>query len=70
MAAIQKQYAYDRKLYVAFVDFQKAFDSISRKLLWPILMKHEIKGKLYRCIASMYRDVKAKIRNGVELSDI
>ena len=33
MAMIQKQFALNRKLYVAFVDFDKAFDSISRKLL-------------------------------------
>ena len=33
MAMIQKQFALNRKLYVAFIDFEKAFDSISRKLL-------------------------------------
>ena len=31
MAMIQKQFALNRKLYVAFIDFEKAFDSISRK---------------------------------------
>ena len=30
MAMIQKQFALNRKLYVAFIDFEKAFDSISR----------------------------------------
>ena len=39
MAMVQKQFALNRKLYVAFIDFEKAFDSISRKLLWPILLK-------------------------------
>ena len=39
MAAVQKQFSRDKKLYVAFVDFEKAFDSISRKLLWPIILK-------------------------------
>ena len=39
MAMIQKQSALNRKLYVAFIDFEKAFDWISRKLLWPILLK-------------------------------
>ena len=42
MAMIQKQFALHRKLYVAFIDFEKAFDSISRKLLWPILLKNGI----------------------------
>ena len=44
MAMIQKQFALKRKLNVAFIDFEKAFDSISRKLLWPILLKNGIKG--------------------------
>ena len=69
-AAIQKQFVLNRKLYVAFVDFEKAFDSISRKLLWPILLKNGIRGKLFRCIRSMYADVKAKVRNGAVFSDI
>ena len=70
MAAIQKQFENDRKLYVAFIDFEKAFDSISRHLLWPVLRKNNIKGKLYRCIVSMYADVKARIRSGSKLSDL
>ena len=71
LAAVQKQFSNTsgRKLYVAFVDFEKAFDSISRKLLWPILSKNGITGKLYNCIKSMYSDVKARIRNGDKLSN-
>ena len=69
LAIIQKQFAQNSKLYVAFVDFEKAFDSISRKLLWPILRKHGICGKLYKCIRSMYEDVKAKVRDGAKFTD-
>ena len=29
---------------------KKAFDSINKNLLWPILLKNGIKGKLFRCI--------------------
>ena len=39
LAIVQKQLSLNRKLYVAFIDFEKAFDSISRKLLWPFLQK-------------------------------
>ena len=52
MAMIQKQFALNRKLYVAFINFEKAFDPISR--LWPILLKNGIKGRLYKCVRSMY----------------
>jgi hypothetical protein len=69
LAAIQRQFANNQKLYVAFVDFEKAFDSVSRKLLWPVLIKNGIRGKLYKCVRSMYKEVKARIRSGGKLSD-
>jgi hypothetical protein len=68
MACVQKQFALNRKLYVAFIDFEKAFDSINRNLLWPILDKNGIKGKLFRCIKSMYSNVKARVRSGAKLT--
>ena len=64
LVLIQKQFAFNRKLYVAFIDFEKAFDSISRKLLWPILLRNGIKGKLHKCVRSMYETVKARVRSG------
>ena len=69
MAMIQKQFALNRKLYVAFIDFEKAFDSISRKLLWRILLENGIKGRLYKCVRSMYENVKARIRCGATFTD-
>ena len=35
-----------RKLYVAFVDFKKAFDSVNRNALWAVLRKEDVEGKL------------------------
>ena len=68
LAIVQKQLSLNRKLYVAFIDFQKAFDSISRKLLWPIQQKQGIRGKLFRCVKSMYGVVKARVRDGASLT--
>ena len=67
-ACIQKQLLKNSKLYVAFIDFEKAFDTINRNLLWPILLKNGIKGKLLKCIKSMYAGVKARVRSGSQLS--
>ena len=58
-----------RKLYVAFIDFEKAFDSINRNLLWPILLKNSIKGKLFRCVKIIYSNVKTRVRCGDKLTD-
>ena len=70
-ACIQKQFSKttNRKLYVAFIDFQKCFDTINRNLLWPVLLKNGIRGKLFRCIKSMYLNVKARVRCGTSLTE-
>ena len=70
MAIIQKQFALNRKLYVAFIDFEKAFDSILRKLPWPIPLKNGITCRLYKCVRNMYEDVKARIRRRANLQTI
>jgi hypothetical protein len=56
-------------LYVAFINFEKAFDSVNRTILWPILLKAGIHGKLLRCIMSMYACVKARVRSGGRMTD-
>ena len=64
LSCVQKQFNYNRKLYVAFIDFEKAFDLVNRNLLWSILLKNNIKGKMFRCIKVMYSSVKVRIRSG------
>ena len=69
MASVQKQLSSKRKLYVAFIDFEKAFDSINRHILWPILLNNGIKGKLFNCILSMYESVKCRVKCGSQFTD-
>ena len=62
LAAVQKQIVSRCKLYVAF-------DSISRKLLWPIFVKNEMKVKLHNCIRGMSEKVKTRVGSGTDLTD-
>ena len=66
---IQKYLLKNKKLYLASIDFRKAFDFISYSKLWPILHKTGIKGKMLRTIQSMYSVVKARVRCGSKLTD-
>ena len=56
------------KLYAAFIDFQKAFDTVNRDRLWEILVKIGVSTKMVTILKSMYSAVKAIIRQGYEKS--
>ena len=66
---VQKQLLNRKKLYVAFIDFRKAYDSINREKLWEVLQKRGVGGKMFSALQSMYRVVKARVRVGGELTD-
>ncbi|KAL4233948.1 hypothetical protein ACF0H5_005603 [Mactra antiquata] len=47
------------KLFCAFVDFKKAFDSVWRAGLWAKLFKYNVNGKLFSIIKNLYENVKS-----------
>jgi hypothetical protein len=59
----------EQKLYVAFVDFRKAFDSIRHDKLLEAMQKEGIKGKFFASIQSMYNSLLSCIRVNNEYSD-
>jgi hypothetical protein len=69
VAMIQKQLVRHRKLYVAFIDFRKAFDSVARDKLWRVLNKTGMNGKIVQALQSMYRVVRARVRAGADLTE-
>ena len=56
-------------IYLAFIDYKKAFDSIDRTSLWYKLIQNNIRGKVFRVIRNMYADLKSCVTNNNETSD-
>jgi len=52
------------KFYVAYVDFSKAFGTIQHPILWNILLRAGVKGRMIRILKSMYSTIKACVRCG------
>ena len=52
----------NKKLYVAFIDFTKAFDYVIRDILWYKLLKYGVSGKIINVIKSMYVNIKSRIK--------
>lgn len=58
-----------RKLYVAFVDFKKAFDSVHHGKLLETLQREGINGKFFCILKSMYEQLKSCVRVGGKFTD-
>ena len=57
------------KLYIAFIDYQRAFDSVNRSCLWSVLQKIGVSTKLIKMLQAMYSHVEACVRWDSVLSE-
>ena len=67
---IDRQLMAKKKLYCAFIDLKKAFDSISRLSMWYKMIKCGIDGKLFNVIQSLYANIKLRVKCFNTLSDL
>ena len=67
-AAIEKQFANNSKLYVAFINFKKAYDTVNRNILWSVLFHSGFQGKTLRNLKAMCRSVQASVMSKSEVS--
>ena len=58
-ACIEKYMLWNGKFYVAYVDFSKAFETVQHPILWNILLRAGVKGRMIRILKSMYSTIKA-----------
>ena len=61
--------AQKKKLFVTFIDYEKAFDKVDHGLLRQKLEQAKLTVKLLRVIQSPYQKTKACVRINEELTD-
>jgi len=66
---VEKSHEYNKDIYLLFVDFKAAYDSINRDKLWEVMDQLGILAKLTRLIKSCTYNSKSKISFGGELSE-
>ena len=59
---INKYLHLNKRLYSCFIDYRKAFDTVSREALLIKLSKLGIAGRYFNCIKHMYTNSCAKIK--------
>ena len=58
-----------KKLYMCFVDIEKGFDRVPRKVIGWTLRKKGLLEVIVRAVMSLYDRAKTKVRVGSELSE-
>ncbi len=66
--AIDKYLKLNKRLFLCFVDFHKAFDSVWREGLWYKVLRYGIRGNLYRVIKNMYKESACQVKSGNALT--
>ena len=67
---LQEKYRLVKKnLYFAFVDLEKAFDRVPRKVIWLAMRKLGVDEWVARLVQGMYSNVRSKLRVGDGFSD-
>ena len=56
-------------LYVCFIDFEKAFDSVDRQTIWNILRHYGVPEKAVNIIRLLYRDYSCQVIHDSRLSE-
>ena len=65
---LQKEYLdKEKKLYMCFVDLEKAFDRVLRKVLEWAMRKRGVPEVMVRAVMSLYEGAKTRVRVGLEL---
>ena len=65
----EKHLAKQKRLYFAFVDLEKAFYRVPRKVIWWAMRKLGIEEWIVRFVQSMYNNTKSKVRVNNDHSD-
>ena len=60
---------WDSSLYINFVDYEKAFDSLDRDTLWKLLQHYGIPNKLISLIRNSYEDMACRVIHAGQLTD-
>ncbi len=66
---VKKYLEKDRKLFAAFRDLEKPYDTVDRKSLWDTLRVYVVGGQLLKEIRSFYENASVSVWVNRELSE-
>ena len=66
---VEQSIEWNSTLYINFIDFEKAFDSMDREILWKLLRHCGVPDKIISLIQCTYNNLSCKITHAGQLSE-
>jgi hypothetical protein len=66
---VEQSLEWNSPLYINFVDYEKAFDSVDRETLWKLLRHYGIPAKMVNLIRNSYDGMSCRVLHGGKLTD-
>ena len=66
---VEQTLEWNTSLYMVFIDFEKAFDSIDRNTLWKILRHYGVPEKIIKMIQVFYVGFQAKVLHEGDMTE-
>ena len=67
---LEQSLEWNFSLYITFVDYEKAFDSVNRQTLWQLLRHYQIQEKITNIIRNSYEGMTCMVVDGWHLTDV
>ena len=66
---VEQSLEWNSPLYISFIDYEKAFDSVDRETMWKLLRHYEAPKKIISLIRCTFQDMSCKTAHSGQLSE-
>ena len=66
---IEQSLEWQSPLFINFIDFKKAFDTVDREITWKIMRNYGIPQKVVKIIQNLYKDTECHVIHNTNISE-